>query len=181
MKWSEVMVGDVFDRDKISPTDDPLECTRTIVKAPEPDEDGNLWFRWVSMRGDEANAFLGKDSEVSGLVWRLSPRTETTEGTKHDSGKPRPASLLPWDALCEVLKVLEYGATKYGADNWRQVTNGIHRYEDAQARHFLARKVLGETHDAETGILHRAHEACNALFLVAFELEAQRKAAGVKP
>jgi hypothetical protein len=34
----------------------------------------------------------------------------------------------------------------------------------------VTRRLMGETHDPETGRLHTAHIACNALFLTAFEL-----------
>ncbi len=42
------------------------------------------------------------------------------EGRKADAGKPR-LSLLPWRAVQQIVAVMEFGAAKYGADNWQRV------------------------------------------------------------
>lgn len=88
-------------------------------------------------------------------------------GLKHDSQKPR-WELLPLDAVEEVVKVLTFGAKKYGEDNWKKVRPRT-RYSAALLRHMKARK-CGERLDPESGLLHAAHEATNALFLVWMEL-----------
>jgi hypothetical protein len=64
---------------------------------------------------------------------------------KADGGKPR-WTLLPFDALAEVVKVLEHGAQKYQPDNWRKCPDAT-RYVDALMRH-LAAYQTGETKDA---------------------------------
>jgi hypothetical protein len=97
-------------------------------------------------------------------------------GRKDDTGKPR-MGLLPFDALGEVAKVLTYGATKYAPDNWKKVPDGIDRYTDAFLRH-LAVWRHGEVFDPESQdiqIRHIAQVACNALFLVWFELYKEKK------
>ena len=73
-------------------------------------------------------------------------------------------SLLPFDALEPIVKIVTLGAKKYTPDNWRRVER--HRYEDAMMRHYAAFK-QGEALDPETGLSHLAHMACNVLFLVA--------------
>lgn len=83
---------------------------------------------------------------------------------KFDGGKPQ-MNLLPADALLAVAEVLTFGAQKYEADSWKQVEGGKERYEAALLRHWAAFK-SGEENDAETGLSHWAHIACNALFLV---------------
>jgi hypothetical protein len=88
------------------------------------------------------------------------------EGMKFDSKKLR-YSLLPWDALTEVVKVLDYGANKYAVGNWEKVPEARVRYFDAALRHLLAWRG-GETRDPESGHYHLAHAVCCVLFLLAF-------------
>ena len=86
------------------------------------------------------------------------------EGRKADAGKPRP-SLLPWRAIKQIVAVLEFGAAKYGADNWQRVPEARQRYFDATMRHLLA-WWDGERLDAESGLPHLAHAGCCILFLL---------------
>jgi len=81
-------------------------------------------------------------------------------GIKFDQDKIR-MDLLPMEALVEVAKVLTFGAKKYGDRNWEQ---GIEfwRLRGAKMRHDAA-SVLGEQVDPESGLLHKAHEACSIL------------------
>ena len=92
----------------------------------------------------------------------------TTNGVfvKHDNGKPQ-WSLLPWQATEEVIRVLEHGATKYGAYNWRKGTQW-RRYIDAAMRHLMAFN-FGEDSDKESGFSHLAHAVCCLLFLIDFQ------------
>jgi hypothetical protein len=87
-----------------------------------------------------------------------------TPGAKLDAGKLRPGLVLGGfaRALKEVIKVGTYGANKYTDNGWMEVPNGIQRYEEAKLRHWLAQQ-MGEECDPDTGILHAAHEAWNAL------------------
>ena len=85
-------------------------------------------------------------------------------GAKLDAGKRRDGLvLLAFSrALAEVSKVGTYGATKYTENGWTEVPNGISRYTDAMLRHMLA-EGSGEHSDKDTGLLHAAHAAWNAL------------------
>ena len=83
-------------------------------------------------------------------------------GTKHDQEKPR-WSLLPWEQLEEVVKVLTFGAQKYEAYNWQKVKQGKDRYMNAALRH-IAALGKGEHVDPETGLSHYAHAICSLLF-----------------
>lgn len=89
------------------------------------------------------------------------------EGQKHDQAKPR-FSLIPHTALWQVVEVLEFGAGKYGADNWRNVPNARERYFNACHRH-LSLWWAGEMVDDESGLSHLAHAACCLLFLMWFD------------
>lgn len=90
------------------------------------------------------------------------------DGTaKADTGKPRP-TLVPTSLIRAVTAVREYGTAKYHAsDNWRTVEP--QRYRDALYRHWLA--YLDDPHgvDAESGLPHLWHVACNVAFLVEME------------
>lgn len=89
---------------------------------------------------------------------------------KADGGKVRPSLLflgMPL-ALEHVSAVLTYGAEKYEDDGWKNVAIG--RYQDAKFRHIL-NDAKEEVYDEESGLLHAAHEACNALFILHQKLE----------
>lgn len=85
-------------------------------------------------------------------------------GAKLDAGKRRAGLVLCGfaRALQAVADVGTYGAEKYTADGWMQVPDGQARYTDAMFRHLLS-EAAGEPRDADTGILHAAHAAWNAL------------------
>lgn len=92
----------------------------------------------------------------------------STEARKDDAGKAR-LDLLPFEALDEVGKVLEFGARKYAAHNWRAGFQWS-RPQAAMLRHMFA-FARGEDNDPETGLSHLAHAACNVLFLLTSVLE----------
>lgn len=91
-------------------------------------------------------------------------------GVKNDGGKVRPTLLVKAmpKALKEILEVLEHGAQKYGANNWKLVEN--ERYHDAMLRHIIS-YFSGEQHDLDSEKHHLAHTICCALFLLEKELE----------
>lgn len=84
---------------------------------------------------------------------------------RHDSGKTD-WSLMPWEAVEEINKVLEFGAQKYAAHNWKEgdgfkytrVLNSLLRHVFAWSR--------GEDRDPESGLSHLAHAGCNVIFLL---------------
>jgi hypothetical protein len=117
---------------------------------------------------------LSRHSVEEGEIGKICADCQYRDGSvghKEDSGKPR-MELLPFDALVEVSKVLTHGAKKYAADNWQKVPYARSRYTGALMRHLAAWK-SGETIDPDSGadkLRHIAQVACNALFLVWFEL-----------
>lgn len=86
-------------------------------------------------------------------------------GIKNDAGK-RDWTLMPWEQLEEVVKVLEDGAKKYDRNNWKLVEP--ERYRKALLRHAVTYAEGGKV-DKESGLLTLAHLICNALFLLYFE------------
>ncbi len=93
---------------------------------------------------------------------------DTPPFVKYDSSK-RNYALLPWGAIDEIVKVLEHGADKYMAHNWRRGTTWS-RYWSASMRHLTA-WWRGESVDEETGLSHLAHCACCLIFLISYEME----------
>lgn len=86
---------------------------------------------------------------------------------KYDQGKLR-WGLLPLDAVEEVVKVITFGASKYGDRNWEKGFD-FNRNIDALHRH-LAAWQRGQDTDAESSLNHLAHAMCNLLFLLTFQL-----------
>ena len=84
-------------------------------------------------------------------------------------------SLLPKGALSAVIRVLEFGATKYQENNWKHVPDAKTRYYDAMQRHIDA-WWNGEQKDPETGEHHLAHATCCAMFLMWFDFNGYRNA-----
>lgn len=84
-------------------------------------------------------------------------------GKKYDEDKPITGTILQdfGNALNAVALVGTFGAQKYSKSNWLKVDNGIERYTDAMARHFIIE--TNEEYDEESGLLHAAHTAWNAL------------------
>lgn len=90
-----------------------------------------------------------------------------TSGIKFDVDK-LDWSLLPFEQLDQVVRVLAYGAEKYDRDNWQRLIDPQRRYFAATLRHLVAWR-RGELVDSESGLSHLAHAACNLLFLLWFE------------
>jgi hypothetical protein len=95
-----------------------------------------------------------------------------TGGQKYDGEKIR-MDLLPFEALEAVAEVLTLGARKYSDNNWQIVKNAERRYLAALLRHLVARE-RGEMRDVEWGLLHAAHMATNALFILWFEIQKEK-------
>lgn len=79
-----------------------------------------------------------------------------SEGTKHDSGKPK-MSLVTYEFVAGTAKALEYGMNKYGKNNYKKGM-AWSRVIDALMRHTLA-FAHGEEFDQESGLPHIYHMA----------------------
>jgi hypothetical protein len=92
---------------------------------------------------------------------------KASEAIKHDSGKPD-WSLVPFEALEGMVKVLEFGAKKYDAYNFAEGKGlDYNRLISASIRHITSFS-RGEDDDVESGLSHISHAACNLLFLSYF-------------
>ena len=94
------------------------------------------------------------------------------QSVKADRGKPS-LTKVPRQIVWDIAKVRDYGFAKYGeqADRWDVVE--IERWRDAAFRHWLAYLDDPTGLDAESGLTHLAHVACNIAFLC--ELEKRRR------
>jgi hypothetical protein len=106
---------------------------------------------------------------------------EAKEATKFDSGKTD-WSLMPFDAVEQINKVLEFGAKKYndsgkrGKESWNWAKGsglGKMRVLNAVFRHLFA-YARGEKLDPESGLSHLSHAGCGILFMIYYTLHPQQ-------
>jgi len=112
---------------------------------------------------------LAYPSVVTGPVLLKPDLVSTRTAVKADTGKPN-LSLLPYDAIEEITKVLDFGAHKYAAHNWKE-GGGFSwtRVFSSLMRHLFA-WAKGKDTDPESGLSHLAHAGCNVLFLLHYSL-----------
>ncbi len=97
--------------------------------------------------------------------------TKKDEAVKYSDHKPR-WCLLPWKALEQVVRAMEYGlheGTKKEREpgDWKKGTNWTN-YSDAAMRHMIDWQT-GEDND-ESELSHLAHAAASILILLYFVL-----------
>lgn len=92
------------------------------------------------------------------------------EGRKDDDGKIDYTLLLQdlHRALDSVIKVLQFGANKYGRNNYNKVSS--ERYDRACLRHIIEH-LKGNLLDEDTNEPHLSHAVCCLLFLIERELK----------
>lgn len=90
----------------------------------------------------------------------------TDKGLRFNSGK-LPYHLVSPYATKELVKVLDFGATKYAPRNWERGLKWESECLSSLLRHIEAWR-SGEDNDPETGLSHMAHVMCNAMFLMHF-------------
>ena len=152
-------------RESVSPEDFTKSAAELkIEKIDEQVGEGPYPFRayGYSIR-DEAEDIVAKV-----LIGESDPIYGTDlkqPGTKADAGKsPVLQGCFQYfpRALLEVARVSECGAKKYSWKGWESVSDGINRYGNALGRHLLYETTEGAI-DKDTGLLHAAQEAWNAL------------------
>lgn len=94
------------------------------------------------------------------------------EGKRFDNGKNK-LDLLPMDAIWEVGKVFTMGEAKYGRNNW-EIGMPWSKCFGPLMRHTV-KFWSGEDFDEESKLLHSAHIATNALFLLSYQLRGMSK------
>lgn len=91
------------------------------------------------------------------------------QDVKADYGKEQ-LTLVPRRIIHAIARVRMYGVKKYkDPENWKRVE--IERYRDAAFRHWLAYLDDPNGVDAESGLPHLWHLACNIAFLCEMEVK----------
>lgn len=129
---------------------------------------------YIQIEGHYAGEHGGELVKFDWERFYLVPTQATpqpTGGVKYDAGKPRYGLVLGGfpRALERVVQVGTFGANKYSDDGWLTVDDGHARYTDAMLRHHFA-EAGGEELDGESGMLHAAHRAWNALAVLELKL-----------
>lgn len=115
-----------------------------------------------SMKDLDYTTTLYKANEIA--ITAVPENDISLNAVKHDDGKAD-WSLVPFESLEGMVKVLEFGAKKY--DGWNWTTNGGFSYMRVMRsclRHLFAWS-RGEDIDPESGLSHIHHAMCNLLFI----------------
>lgn len=113
---------------------------------------------------------MWQDKVIESTSSKTIPSFDTKEyynhnnklGDRFNKGKLQ-WNLVDFPSFEPMVKVLEFGASKYSAHNWKKglkVTETI----DSMLRHLFA-LLNGEDNDPESGLSHIGHIQCNAMFL----------------
>lgn len=93
--------------------------------------------------------------------------TDDAQTAKDDADKPD-LTLVPLQILYSIAEVRKYGTKKYkDPDNWKKVS--AERYRKALLRHCISYIRDPDGKDAESGLPHLWHLACNVAFLCEME------------
>lgn len=97
---------------------------------------------------------------------------------RYNEGKPQ-WSLVDFDSIEPLVRVLEYGCIKYARDNWKK---GLNKDQilDSMMRH-LVRLMNGELQDIESGCPHIGHIMANAMFFYYMETKYNKNDSDVLP
>jgi len=125
------------------------------VGIPRPKWDGGDNSTW-QVTPEELEAWASLNPAVA--------NGGTGAAVKHDDNKTD-WSLVPFESLEGMVKVLEFGAKKYAGWNW--TNDGGFSYTRVLRsclRHIFA-YMRGEDNDPESGLSHIHHAMCNLLFI----------------
>lgn len=153
---------------------------RVKIKDPESYNNPTESYAYLGIFRE----YLGKEAEIinvdgdlytididRGKYYWHEDMFEETESKKNDRIDNKVMmELLPWPELEEIAKVYTAGAKKYGAHNWENLPDGYERYKGAMLRH-LTEVEKGNEVDADTGCLHSAQVAWNAIAMLHFKLK----------
>ncbi len=140
------------------------EVLNNTAKSPDSTRRGEPFAYTLNLpTGFRDTLLVFLESDLEADTKSETGDTVAANVAKADTGKPR-ISLVPTQIIRDIAAVREYGTNKYGsAKNWKNVEE--QRYIDALLRHTLA--YMDDPHgvDAESGLPHLSHIACNVAFL----------------
>lgn len=106
------------------------------------------------------------EEKLGEILAKVTAEDQKQGAVKHDQEKP-PTHLLSNIAAKRTARVLEFGARKYAAHNWRKGMEW-HRLLRA-ARDHICDFIDGEDNDPESGLCHLDHAACCIMFLQEYQ------------
>lgn len=137
-----------------------------IPPVPSPYYDMPKQEEMLNLFDPDTNAIMQVPVREQIELKTIVGEMPTGSALKFDDGK-LPLHLLSTEAMNQTAAVLQFGADKYAAHNWRK---GFvwSRPLAAAMRHITAFNA-GEDKDPESGLSHLAHAACCIMFLLEFE------------
>lgn len=152
-----------------------LSYAEAVAAGLIPEFDSNDDIKWVTTAKHISNkndTFLKSVKEHWESKGTFTPHSkdefkslEDKKAVRFDEGKTN-WSLMPFEAIEEINKVLEFGVKKYAAWNFIQDGGMNHsRVINSMLRHIFA-YMQGEDKDPESGLSHIAHVGCNVVFLL---------------
>lgn len=110
-------------------------------------------------------AILERQTELAQKYRKSEPEVSKAVPLKDDNTK-LDYSLLPLQELAAVVRVLEFGAKKYGRDNYKAGDGHSSNQLLAACLRHLAAYQAGVKVDPDTGESHIAHAACCLIFML---------------
>lgn len=95
----------------------------------------------------------------------MNHKKEKGTGIRHNQGKLK-YHLIPPNAMKKIAEVFTMGSSKYGDRNWENGMKWSNVY--ASLTRHLQEFLAGNDYDSESGLLHMAHVAVNAIFLLEY-------------
>lgn len=111
---------------------------------------------------DKQQGEYKKPSVEEALSSIIKEESKAKTGLRYNSGKLK-WSLVDFPSFEPMVKVLEFGAHKYAAHNWKKGLK-VSETIDSMLRHIYA-LIDGEDTDPESKLPHIGHIQCNAMFL----------------
>ena len=115
---------------------------------------------------------MDTDLEMTYNKVMLKDLSKDKKALRYNEGKLK-WSMVHYQSLAPLVRVLMYGEKKYARDNWKK---GLNREEilDSMMRHLTA-LIDGQEIDPESGEHHIGHIMCNCMFYSYFNVGSEGK------
>lgn len=147
---------------------DILTSEGTVLLKESWTDQGRIYIR-DEIHPNDLIELIGDPDSTSWATINYSP--SPTQATRDNKGKVD-LTYLPREALEQEARVWEFGATKYGRDNWTKLwgDDTIRVCMASAMRHMLAIN-SGELLDPESGLPHASHIRCNMAMILEYMKE----------
>lgn len=115
-----------------------------------------------NFKKDMFDLFIQQGKVIKEAYSNPNKETKKDQGLRYNEGKPK-WSLVDFDSLEGIVKVLEHGCKKYERDNWKKGMP-VSEVLESLLRHVFA-LMRGEEKDKESGLPHIWHVQTNAMFV----------------